>query len=84
MWRSQEKLDNRRGYKSGLANIRMSKLKIAAGIVLIIIGLVLLFISSATIIWGVLLIIFGIGLIVFWKDENTIEERQDLNKRKSK
>lgn len=62
----------------------MSKLKIIAGIVSIIIGIVLLFISAAAIIGGIILIILGIALIIFRKDENTIEEREDLNKRKAK
>ena len=62
----------------------MSKLKIAVGLILIIIGLILLFISSGTIGMGIILIILGIGFIVFRKDENIIEERQDLNKRKAK
>jgi hypothetical protein len=62
----------------------MSKSKIAIGIILIIIGIVLLFISSATIIWGILLMILGVGFIIFRKDENIIEERQDLNKRKNR
>jgi hypothetical protein len=62
----------------------MSKSKIAIGIILIIIGIVLLFVSSATIIWGILLMILGVGFIIFRKDENIIEERQDLNKRKNR
>lgn len=62
----------------------MSKLKIGAGIVLIIIGIVLLFVSPVTIIGGIILIILGIGFILFSKDENIIEERQDLNKIKTK
>jgi type IV secretory pathway VirB3-like protein len=62
----------------------MSKIKTAVGIVLIIIGIVLLFISSSTIILGILSIILGVGFIIFRKDENIIEEREDLNKRKAK
>jgi hypothetical protein len=62
----------------------MSNLKLVVGIILIIIGVVLLFISPITIIYGILLIILGIGFIVFRKDENIVEERQDLNKRKAK
>ena len=62
----------------------MSKLKIIAGIVLIVIGIVLFFISAAAIVAGIILIILGIALIIFRKDENIIEEREDLNKRKAK
>jgi uncharacterized membrane protein len=62
----------------------MSKMKLTSGIILIIIGVALLFVSLATILWGVILIILGIGFILFRKDENIIEERQDLNKRKTK
>lgn len=61
----------------------MSQLKMLAGIALTVIGLVLLFYPAA-IILGVFLIVIGIGFIVFGKDENKIEERQDLNKRKAK
>jgi uncharacterized membrane protein len=62
----------------------MSKLKLITGIALIIIGLVLVFVSLFTIVWGILLIILGIVFIVLRKDENIIEERQDLNKTKNK
>jgi hypothetical protein len=62
----------------------MSKIKTAAGILLIIIGIVLLFISPAAIVGGIISIILGIGFIIFGKDENIIEEREDLNKRKDK
>jgi hypothetical protein len=61
----------------------MSKLKIISGTASIILGIVLLFISPTTIIPGILLIILGIGFIIFRRDENIIEERQDLNKRKA-
>jgi hypothetical protein len=61
----------------------MSKLKIISGTASIILGIVLLFISPTTIIPGILIIILGIGFIIFRRDENIIEERQDLNKRKA-
>jgi len=71
-------------YKSRFIAVNMSKLKIIVGIVFILIGLALLFISLDGIIWGIILIIIGIAFIVFRKGEEDIEERQDLNNRKTK
>ena len=62
----------------------MSKLKTIVGILFVLIGIALLFASLTGIIWGIILIILGVGFIIFRKSESTIEERQDLNKRKSK
>jgi len=62
----------------------MSNIKLTIGVILIIIGIAFLFVSLATILWGIILIALGMGFIVFRKDEAIIEERQDLNKRKTK
>jgi len=60
----------------------MSNTKLIIGAILIIIGLAMLFFLVLLGI-GLFLIIIGLGFVLFGKDENIIEERQDLNKKKA-
>lgn len=68
----------------------MGKSAIAVGIVLITFGIWLLFtILSSNAPWFVLIyplaaIGIGIALIILYKQEDIIEQRKDLNKKKSK
>ena len=59
----------------------MGKGAIILGAIIILIGIGFLFVS---IISAVIFIIMGLALIIFWNEENKIEQRKDLNKKKGK
>ena len=65
----------------------MAKGAIWVGMVFIIFGIWLIIFSNFNIIaliYGIIAIILGIALVVLWKEEDKIEERKDINKKKPK
>ena len=65
----------------------MGKGAIAIGIVFILFGIFLFAVSKfniVAVIYGTVSIILGIALIVLYKEEDKVEQRKDINKRKSK
>jgi len=61
----------------------MGKESIILGIILILIGIIMYF-YNAPIFIAIGFVIFGVFLIIFWRAEDKIEERKDIQKKTRK